>query len=165
MDKMAGLVVVPGEEICAVTDGLVAGEGSYIDNGSVFASIVGKVKLVDAAEGSSKRVSVERSKSKTQPNVVPAVGDVVTCRILRVNPRLAQAEILCVGPKPVQGVSFRAVVRKENVRQSEVDKVQMADSFRPGDIVRAKVAALGSARSFELSTAEQSLGVVSWFTV
>jgi len=37
----------------------------------------------------------------------------------------------------------------------------MHESFRPGDIVRAKVVSMGTARSYELSTAENSLGVIS----
>ena len=34
--------------------------------------------------------------------VVPAVGDIVTARITKINPRLASADILCVGQQPVQ---------------------------------------------------------------
>jgi exosome complex RNA-binding protein Csl4 len=39
-------------------------------------------------------------------------------------------------------------------------QVVMYDCFRPGDIVRAKVLSLGDARSYHLSTADNSLGVV-----
>ena len=53
------------------------------------------------------------------------------------------------------------VLRRENVRESEVDRVVMQDCFRPGDVVRAYVMSLGSARSYELSTARSELGVAS----
>ena len=151
---------MPGKEIMAYSGYEEIGPGCYVEDGTIFASVVGKLKVERSGEYRCT-VSVVRGNARAKTNLVPAVGDVVTCRILRVNPRMAQAEILLVDGKPVQGVSFRAVIRKENVRQTEVDKVQMADSFRPGDIVLAKVAALGSARSFELSTAEETLGVVS----
>lgn len=36
----------------------------------------------------------------------------------------------------------------------------MYDCFRPGDVVRAKVLSLGDARSYYLTTAANSLGVV-----
>jgi len=36
----------------------------------------------------------------------------------------------------------------------------MYDCFRPGDVVRAKVLSLGDARSYYLTTADNSLGVV-----
>lgn len=39
-------------------------------------------------------------------------------------------------------------------------QVVMYDCFRPGDVVRAKVLSLGDARSYYLTTADNSLGVV-----
>lgn len=39
-------------------------------------------------------------------------------------------------------------------------QVVMYDCFRPGDIVRARVLSLGDARSYHLTTAHNSLGVV-----
>jgi exosome complex component CSL4 len=38
--------------------------------------------------------------------------------------------------------------------------VQIVESFRPGDVVRAEVLSLGDARSYHLSTARNVLGVV-----
>lgn len=46
------------------------------------------------------------------------------------------------------------------MRATEIDKVVMHDSFRPGDIVRAEVVSLGDARSYYLMTAKNELGVV-----
>jgi len=46
------------------------------------------------------------------------------------------------------------------VRATEVDKVELAACFRPGDLVRAEVASLGDARSYFLATARNELGVV-----
>lgn len=39
-------------------------------------------------------------------------------------------------------------------------QVVMYDCFRPGDVVRARVLSLGDARSYHLTTADNSLGVV-----
>ena len=39
-------------------------------------------------------------------------------------------------------------------------QVQVANSFRPGDVVRAEVVSLGDRRSYYLSTARVELGVV-----
>uniref|UniRef100_A0A8C2PKG0 Exosome complex component CSL4 C-terminal domain-containing protein n=1 Tax=Capra hircus TaxID=9925 RepID=A0A8C2PKG0_CAPHI len=50
---------------------------------------------------------------------------------------------------------------KEDVRATEKDKVEIYKSFRPGDIVLAKVISLGDAQSnYLLTTAENELGVV-----
>ena len=41
-----------------------------------------------------------------------------------------------------------------------IRQVELYSSFRPGDIVRAEVVSLGDARSYQLSTAKNELGVV-----
>ncbi|EOA98486.1 3'-5' exoribonuclease CSL4-like protein, partial [Anas platyrhynchos] len=52
--------------------------------------------------------------------------------------------------------------RREDIRATEKDKVEVYKSFRPGDIVLAKVISLGDAAqsNYLLSTAENELGVV-----
>ena len=59
----------------------------------------------------------------------------------------------------VRGI-FKGTLRKENIRAFEVDQIDIFDCYRLGDIIRASVAALGGARSYELSTSENSLGVI-----
>ncbi|KAJ7532577.1 hypothetical protein O6H91_13G010600 [Diphasiastrum complanatum] len=55
--------------------------------------------------------------------------------------------------------------RQQDVRATEIDKVDMHASFRPGDIIRAEVLSLGDARAYYLSTAKNELGVVSAMSV
>lgn len=66
---------------------------------------------------------------------------------------------MCVGPVALDQ-DFRGVIRQQDVRSTEIDRVVMYDCFRPGDIVRAEVLSLGDARSYFLSTARNELGVV-----
>ncbi|KAK8591384.1 hypothetical protein V6N13_031430 [Hibiscus sabdariffa] len=51
--------------------------------------------------------------------------------------------------------------KHQDVRATEIDKVDMHLSFRPGDIVRAVVLSLGDAQAYYLSTTKNELGVVS----
>uniref|UniRef100_A0A673UV29 Exosome complex component CSL4 n=1 Tax=Suricata suricatta TaxID=37032 RepID=A0A673UV29_SURSU len=77
-----------------------------------------------------------------------------------INSRFAKVHILYVGSTPLKN-SFRGTIRKEDVRATEKDKVEIYKSFRPGDIVLAKVISLGDAQSnYLLTTAENELGVV-----
>ena len=50
--------------------------------------------------------------------------------------------------------------RLQDVRATEVDKLDIYDCFRPGDVIKAEVLSLGDARSYYLSTAKNELGVV-----
>ncbi len=65
-----------------------------------------------------------------------------------------------MGEKPLADGAFSGLIRCEDVRQYEIDKVEIYKSFRPGDIVRAVVTSLGDRRSYILSTARNELGVV-----
>ena len=75
------------------------------------------------------------------------------------NPRLANVEILAVGGVAVED-AFSGVIRAQDVRATEVDKVDIYDCFVPSDVVRARVLSLGDSRSYYLTTAENPLGVV-----
>ncbi|KAL1996203.1 hypothetical protein VTN49DRAFT_255 [Thermomyces lanuginosus] len=55
---------------------------------------------------------------------------------------------------------FQAVIRKEDVRAVEKDRVVMEEMFRVGDIVRATVISLGDQSHYYLTTARNDLGVV-----
>merc|ERR1719228_937146 len=95
-----------------------------------------------------------------QKTVVPAAGDIVTVRILSCNPRFAKAPIVCVRDV-VLSEPFRGQIRKEDVRATEKDRVEMYRSFRPGDIVLARVISMGDAGAgYLVSTTENELGVV-----
>ena len=65
------------------------------------------------------------------------------------------------GDQSVSGNLGTVKVRKEDVRMTEKDRVEMYNCFRPGDIVLARVISLGDpAAGYLLTTAENSLGVV-----
>ena len=54
----------------------------------------------------------------------------------------------------------QGIIKKEDVREHEIDRVEIHKCFRPGDIVRARVVSLGDSRQYYLSTAESELGVM-----
>ena len=52
------------------------------------------------------------------------------------------------------------LISAQDVRSTAVDSVHIPSSFLPGDVVRARVASLGDARAYHLTTAADDLGVV-----
>ena len=95
-----------------------------------------------------------------EETAVPSVGDIVTAKVVSVNPRFAKVQIECIRDITLKE-SFRAQIRKEDIREFEKDKIEMYKSFRPSDIILARVLSLGEASSgYLLSTAENELGVV-----
>lgn len=134
-----------------------AGCGTFVKGTSIYASLVGLRRFVTSSTDSEKPF-VEIARTGTRP-VVPTVGDVVTARVLNVTHRLASLDILCVGPAPT-GQRYSGIIRLQDVRSTEIDKVQLSACFRPGDVVNAQVLSLGDFRSFYLTTAKNELGVV-----
>lgn len=70
--------------------------------------------------------------------VLPEVGSTVLCKVTRITPRQASVAILVVGETVLDG-EWAGVIRVQDVRATEKDRVKIFESFRPGDVVRATV--------------------------
>ncbi|XP_034044747.1 exosome complex component CSL4 isoform X2 [Thalassophryne amazonica] len=146
---------VPGDKLCSENE-CAAGAGVYCRLGHIYSSRAGYVLKKDQGE-ELPVISVVRN---TETQLLPDVGAVVTCKVTSINSRFAKVRILYVGSTPLKE-HFRGMIRKEDVQATEKDKVDTYKSFRPGDIVIAKVISLGDVQStYLLSTAENELGVV-----
>ncbi|KAG9791629.1 hypothetical protein KCU88_g1000, partial [Aureobasidium melanogenum] len=125
-----------------------------------------------AGEGVSTTGTTTTPTTTTTTNTtpLPKVGSTVLARITRVQQRQISASILVVDPSPNDITSytrvtdddlqFQAVLRREDIRTHEKDKVVMNDMYRVGDIVRATVISLGDERNYYISTAGNEFGVV-----
>ncbi|KAI9837242.1 MAG: hypothetical protein M1819_000316 [Sarea resinae] len=176
-------VVLPGQVLGATTDYL-AGPGTHIQGSRLYASILGAVveapspglpkssspdvkqpPIIPAAKLPSLSVVTRAhtddhaAAAQLVTNVLPEVDAVVLARVMRITPRQATVAILVVG-ESVCADEFQGLVRVQDVRATEKDKVKIYDSFRPGDIVRAKVISLGDQSNYYLSTANNHLGVI-----
>ena len=72
---------------------------------------------------------------------MPVVGSTVLCKVTRITPKQASVAILVVGETVLEG-EWAGVVRVQDVRATEKDRVRVGESFRPGDVVRAVVVSL-----------------------
>ncbi|TXG66140.1 hypothetical protein EZV62_007415 [Acer yangbiense] len=154
-------MVTPGNVVGKATE-VKAGKGAYVTkhNGFVYASLTGLLRtLSPPSDSSDQRPTVEVTGHKAH-GVVPELGSVVIARVMVFHSSYALSELFGL---------------QQDVRATEIDKVDMHLSFRPGDIVRALVAkelydsstqsfdklSLGDARAYFLSTAQNELGVLS----
>ncbi|KAK7749376.1 exosome 3'-_5 exonuclease subunit ski4 (Csl4) [Diatrype stigma] len=116
-----------------------------------------------AAAAAAKKLlptmSVSRSGLSEKREVLPEVGNVVLCRVTRISPRQATVAILVVGDTVLEG-EWQGLIRVQDVRATEKDRVKIYESFRPGDIVRAQVISLGDQANYYLATASNELGVI-----
>ncbi|KAM0435263.1 hypothetical protein ACHAPT_003357 [Fusarium lateritium] len=165
-------IVMPGKVLGPITK-FAPGPGTHVYEGNVVSSLLGKVTVVQPAKaaGPAKRlnkitapttedlatISVSRHGRKRE--VLPDVDNIVLARVLRLMPKQAIVVIQQVG-NTVLETEWQGVIRVQDVRATEKDKVKIYESFKPGDIVRAQVISLGDQANYYLSTASNELGVV-----
>ncbi|KAF9558809.1 Exosome complex component CSL4 [Mortierella alpina] len=147
--------VVPGQRLGHVQE-YIAGAGTYALQDFLYASVVGLKQISRTSDNELPTMTVQRENSQS---AIPEIEAIVTCKVVRVNPRFASVNIMVVDGKPCKD-DFQGIIRVQDVRATEKDKVKIYNSFRPGDIVRAQVISLGDARSYYLSTAANELGVI-----
>ena len=147
---MEGNIVVPGD----ILPFGISGDGTYLKDGILRSSLFGKVVLATDQNGDNI-INVETLQNK--PPII-FVGDIVVAQVIRISLNQANVEIIAVGDITVTH-NMKGVIRREDIRLSEVDKLVMHECFRPGDIVRASVVSLGDTRQYYLSTADINLGV------
>jgi len=155
---MMNMIVTPGTCIETTSEYCVSGEGTYEKDGRLYSSLTGRVATTETENG--QVYSVQSLRSDNDCDALISVGSTVLCRVTRIQLNQVLLDIIAVNETQQLKVKSKAVIRREDVRLNEVDKVIMAECFKPGDIVRAKVLSLGDARQYYLSTAASEFGVL-----
>jgi exosome complex component CSL4 len=165
MSHPNGRAVAPGDRIGSIRS-LAPGKGTYVKGRNVHASVVGRLSIVASSTNDAKDneqyianvvLSDKRQSASTQ---VLSVGQVILGRVLRIIPQQAFLEIVfaenCSPPRE----SLAGSIRREDVRAGASEEVEIYASFQPGDIVLTRIISLGDSRRYQLSTAENELGVI-----
>ena len=162
--------VIPGDYL---GDGsrFFQGRGTYEMGGRIYSELVGEVRIEEhekttsisdsgKTERGSKPSRVISVVGKYSLSAVPSVGSIVMTRVLNISERQAKVMIISVGTTLLQE-PLSGVIRREDVRSVEKDTVDVFSSFRPGDIIRARVVSLGESHShYGLATDRNELGVI-----
>lgn len=144
-------LAIPGT-ILGPTSKFASGPGTHVYEGNVVSSLLGNVNVTAPAKapGPTKRLNkitaphVEELSTITvirrgrKREVLPDVGNTVLARVVRLMPKQAIVVIQQVGDTVLQ-TEWQGVIRVQDVRATEQDKVKIHESFKPGDIVRAQV--------------------------
>ncbi|KAK3995096.1 putative exoribonuclease CSL4 [Cladorrhinum sp. PSN332] len=179
-------LAIPGQ-LLGSTSKYLPGPGTHIHESNLYASLLGTVRIAQPAKptGPAKRLTKlstlqSAASQKQSPDqlptisvtvsagpgsedkkreVLPEVGNVVLCRVMRITPRQAVVAILVCGDTVLEA-EWQGLIRVQDVRATEKDRVKIYESFRPGDIVRAEVISLGDQANYYLATSKNELGVI-----
>ncbi|XP_066260875.1 exosome complex component CSL4 [Euwallacea similis] len=152
------LICLPGQRLSIADATYTTGQGTYQRQGYVYSMLAGTVEIID--RNGVKVIEVHTAGEQT---IVPAQGDIVTAQVCLITQQYAKCNIKCIGGTVLRS-PFKAVVRRENIRATEKDKIEVYKSFRPGDIILARVLPITEAHSYQLTTAENELGVVTAYS-
>lgn len=152
--------VIPGSYLGPLS-AFTSGEGTQVRREHVYATLTGKVDITSAdTAGESQQDRPVITVVPRHPRVVvPRKGAIVLCRVISISHRQAKVAILSVNETALRE-EVHGVVRREDIRETEKDTVEVFPSFRPRDVLRARVIGLGESYGYVLSTAENELGVV-----
>lgn len=151
---MPSPIAIPGQTLGQAT-AVTPGDATHIHGTNLIASIAGP-------HPSTTKTSTTTSIPRLSGPLLPEVGTALLGTVTRTNPRQATLSILALGPNGAHVLKepFPGLIRQQDIRATEIDKVKVTESFRVGDVVRAVVISLGDERSYYLSTARNELGVV-----
>ncbi|MGD1060753.1 MAG: exosome complex RNA-binding protein Csl4 [Methanomassiliicoccales archaeon] len=140
--------VLPGEEVAEAEEFLPA-EGTYEENGKIFAAFAGELELDQDEHIASVKAYNETAELK--------VGDSVFCEVTDVRSMMAICEVVAVEGRE------RAVAGDTNgtIHVSKLSMEYTQDAgreMRPSDLIRAKV--IQAKPSVQLTTASEHFGVV-----
>jgi exosome complex component CSL4 len=150
-------LAIPGQQL-ALANKFAPGPGTFHTTESITASILGtpSSQKNTTTPKSSKILTI--SPSSRTPHL-PQNTSTVYARITRIERLQARCSILVVSdtvtPQPL-----RAILRSQDVRATEKDKVKLVECFHVGDIIRATIIGLGDQTGYYLSTAGNDFGVV-----
>lgn len=92
-------------------------------------------------------------------SVIPKVHDVIIGRVIRTKRKEAHLVILTANDKPLRS-QLLAELRSVDVAEKDVDNIIVSEFCKPGDLVKARIVALGRSGFYaQLSTAEEGMGV------
>lgn len=143
-------LAIPGQPLGLLSQSTIPGPGTFLRAGTIFSSSTGKLSRHGPTIG---------VQGKYDAQAIPEPNSIVIGTVIRITRAAATLSLLTVDGRPCRP-DFAGVIRAQDVRMTAKDTVKVWNCFRPGDVVRAKVISLGDSRSYFLSTAANSLGVL-----
>ncbi|WP_297513837.1 exosome complex RNA-binding protein Csl4 [Thermococcus sp.] len=147
-----GDLVLPGDYL-GVIEEFMPGEGVREENGELYATRAGKVRI----NPEKMEISIE---PVTDTPPLPQVGDIVLARVIEVKPQAVIVQLLQIEGRENDreiATSKLAGIHISQVKEGFVEDI--TKEFKIGDVVRAKVIA-NEKSPIQLSTKGKDLGVV-----
>lgn len=170
------MIVFPGQRLAPSSSG-ASSTGVYdrAEDTFKYASLCGELKVTTTSttaspSAPSKRTTVYGVKVSNDRKVIPQVNDIIMGKVVKISNRVASVQILIANELPCVA-GHTGIIRAQDISPapssaagsasgSTDGKLVIYINFRPGDIVKAQVVALGEGSTYYLSTNKLELGVI-----
>ena len=157
--RMASPIVLPGQRLGSVSE-YASGNGTYIREQHIYASLTGIKEARNSEEDGRPTMQVLSNHGVPMSELVLNINDLVMGKITKITQRHAEVEIMTVRGTVLDESMF-GIIRKEDVRSTDIDTVNIAKFFKRNQLVRAAVRSFGDTRAYYLTTARSDLGIIT----
>ncbi|KAM3147708.1 hypothetical protein pb186bvf_000036 [Paramecium bursaria] len=140
----------PGQIVCQKND-FILGQGFRQQGDNIVATICGQLVK------NNQLISIQPENRLADAELKS--GSIIIGQITNIREDRAFVKILKVDGNKFRG-NLEAVLRKQNIRSHEIDKIEMNKCFIPGDLVQTRLISFGDSQRIYLSTVEDDMGVV-----
>lgn len=161
-----GTIVTPGDRLIKNTRGWSLGLGTYLRQGAIYSSTVGTVSVDSSSE--QQQILTVVSTTNHQPGVLQ-VDSIVVAKVVRLSLHQVTCNIMATQDGPLS-YPHEGHIRREDLYEANSttntktdnsnDNNSIRNACQPGDILVARILALGDTRRYILSIAEPQLGVI-----
>lgn len=151
-----GVSVKPGQVLGKANETYFAGDGVLDRAGKLISLLKGVAQTQKDPESGRISVQVTRPDNHT---LGINIGDEIIGRVQKIKKDNVFVNILAVNGVPLS-LEMDGVIKRKDIREKEVDKINMEDCFVPGDILKAHVSSYGDSRKIQLNTHEHGCGVL-----
>lgn len=157
-----GEKVNPGQILGKQDDSITPSHGVIVQSNKYYSVLKGEAHFTKITADPlnptiTHILTVTRPSSSPQAGI--QLGDTVLARVMKIKQDTVFVNIVVVNDHPIS-IELEGVIKRRDIREKEIDKIDMEECFIPGDIVKAEVASYGDSRRIQLKTHDNDFGVV-----
>lgn len=154
-------IVKPGQTLARESEAILTGEGVLAEGGVLRASRLGHLTVLrDSGKIMLKVASLlHKEGASASKKTSMSVNDTVIGKVIKINEGGAKVRLLAINDMPVAH-EYIATLKRENMRNRDIDSIDVEQMFAPNDVILARVKALNESKHINLSTEEDHFGVI-----
>ena len=153
-------IVKPGQNICKNTPTIIIGAGLFQEADYIKSSKLGKIEITNTQDGIQLMIrGLKLKRDHIEKTNKLNIGDSIIGRVIKINEFWAKIMLISINNNPVSH-DYLATIKRENMRNIDIDSIEVEHLLSPNDIIIAKIKSLNESKNILLSIEDSFLGVL-----